>query len=55
MGKRHEETFHKRDIQMANKHMKRCSTLLGTQEIKIKITMRYHYTTIRENSDNIKC
>ena len=51
--------YFSKNTKMANKHMKRCSTLLIISEMQIKTTVRCHLTQVRmaiiKKSTNNKC
>ena len=47
------------EMQMAKKHLKKCSTTLVRRKMKVKITLRFHLTPVRmakiKNSGDSRC
>jgi hypothetical protein len=52
-------TFSKEEVQIAKKHMKKCSPSLAIKEMQIKTTLRFHLTPVRiainKNTTNDMC
>jgi hypothetical protein len=59
IGSELNKEFSTEEIQMAEKHLKKCSTSLVIREMQIKTTLRFHLTPVRmskiKNSGDSRC